>query len=266
VDRDGLHSGTAGLAHVLAEIRLTRAWTAEEQRLAAGIADRLQRSVPTLVDCTYWDGLVSATGALIALQVSGADLAIARLAALAEPDGWPQTVLTGPSYAPGTRINDLTLGTAGVLLGALWARRHGVVGAAEVAAQAAGVLLDEAEHLPTGSSWQMVSPRFGSSARNAEMPNLAHGLAGVATALALAGAELDRPDLAAAARRGAEHLVSLGDTSGDGFVVPRYLPRGFNDEDEVAYGWCHGATGTSLLFLALDRAGVPEVAGRGPLS
>ena len=43
------------------------------------------------------------------------------------------------------------------------------------------------------------------------MANLSHGLAGIAAALALAGAELDRPDLTAAARSGAEHLVSLGD-------------------------------------------------------
>ena len=31
-DRDGMHSGIGGLAHVLAEIRLVRPWTAEEQR------------------------------------------------------------------------------------------------------------------------------------------------------------------------------------------------------------------------------------------
>ena len=78
--------------------------------------------------------------------------------------------------------------------------------------------------------------------------------------------ELDRPDLTAAASSGAEHLVSLGDQRDAGFEVPRYLPRDFNDQDEVTYSWCHGATGTSLLFLAVDRAGVPTVAGRSPLS
>ena len=98
------------------------------------------------------------------------------------------------------------------------------------------------------------------------MPNLSHGLAGIAAALALAGAELDRPDLTAAARSGAEHLVTLGDRGAEGFVVPRCIPSDLSDEDEVTYSWCHGATGTSLLFLALDRAGVSHVAGEAPLS
>ncbi len=265
-DRDGMHSGIGGLAHVLAEIRLGRDWTAEEQHLADAIAERLRGEIPTRTDCTFFDGLVASLGALLALDAPGSEAAVARLAALAEPDGWPQSVLKGPSYAPGARINDLTLGTAGVLLGAIWARRHGVAGAGDVAEHAAGVLLAEAEHEPTGTNWQMVPPRFGADRRNAQMPNLSHGVAGVAAALAVAGAELDRPDLTAAARSGAEHLVSLGDAGGDGFVVPRYLPRDFNDQDEVTHTWCHGGTGTSLLFLALARAGVPEVAGRAPLA
>jgi lantibiotic modifying enzyme len=58
--------------------------------------------------------------------------------------------------------------------------------------------------------------------------------------------------------------VTLGNTDGQGFVVPHYIPSGVTDEDEVTYTWCHGATGTSLLFLALDRAGVQDVAGRTP--
>jgi hypothetical protein len=84
--------------------------------------------------------------------------------------------------------------------------------------------------------------------------------------LALAGAELDRPDLTAAGRRGAEHLVSLGDRSGQGLRVPRYLPTDTNDEDEFTYTWCQGGTGTSLLFLALHHAGVEDVADAAPLS
>jgi hypothetical protein len=266
MDRDGLHSGVGGLAQVLAEIRRGRPWTREEQHLADAIADRVRGAVPAQTDCSYFDGLVSSVGVLIALEAAGTETAVARLAALAEPDGWPQSILQEPSYAAGAHINDLTLGTAGVLLGALWARRHEVPGASDVAGHAADVLMAEAEHEPTGTNWHMVPARFAGDRRNAQMPNLSHGLAGVATALALAGVELARPDLTAAARSGAEHLVSLGDASGQGFVVPRYLPRDFNDQDEVTYTWCHGPTGTSLLFLALDRAGVPEVAGRPPLT
>jgi hypothetical protein len=264
-DRDGLHSGIGGLAHVLAEIRLARPWTTEEQGLAGALAERVRRVIPTQVDCTYFDGLVSAIGVLIALQEPGAEAAVARLEELATPDGWPQTIVGPPRYVSGAHLQDLTLGAAGVLLGALWARRHGVPAAGELARTAAAVLLAEAEQEPAGLNWRMVPRRFCAEAPGPQMPNLSHGLAGVAAALALAGSELGRADLTDAARRGAEHLVSLGDDGGAGFVVPRYLPRDFNDEDEVTYTWCHGATGTSLLFLALDRAGVAEVSGRAPL-
>jgi hypothetical protein len=268
-DRDGLHSGIGGLAHVLAEIRLGRPWTSEEQGLAAAIAERVRIVVPTQTDPSYFDGLVSSIGVLTALGAAGADAAVARLAELATPDGWPQTVIGPPRYLPGAPVNDLTLGTAGVLLGTVWARQHGVAGAADVARLAADLLLNEAEHEPTGSNWWMVSRRFRSGTADvppAQMPNLSHGVAGIAAALAVAGAELDRPDLKAAAVSGAEHLVSLGDVSRQGFVVPRYLPRDYNDQDEVTYSWCHGGTGTSLLFLALRHAGVPQVAGQSPLS
>ena len=43
--RDGMHSGIGGLAHVLAEIRLTRPWTDEEQVLADGIAARVRGAI-----------------------------------------------------------------------------------------------------------------------------------------------------------------------------------------------------------------------------
>ncbi len=85
------------------------------------------------------------------------------------------------------------------------------------------MLLAEAEEEPTGLNWRFVSLRF--RAEPIDMPNFSHGLAGIATALALAGIQLDRPDLLDAARRGAEHLVSLGDTGDGGLVVPKLLPR-----------------------------------------
>jgi hypothetical protein len=262
-DRDGMHSGVGGLAHVLAEIRLARPWTAQEQDLADGIAQRTRRGIPTETDATYFDGLVSAIGVLTALGADGVDPAIDRLDVLATADGWSETGIGAPRYLPGARINDLTLGTAGVLLGALWARRHGAARAQQVAEHAAAVLLAEAEQMPTGTNWRFVPQRYHAG-DVIEMPNLSHGLAGIAAALAAAGAELGRPDLVAAARSGAEHLVSLGDRTGEGFVVPRYHPHTFPDVDPVTFTWCHGATGTSLLFLALDTARVVEVAGLRP--
>ncbi len=313
-DRDGVHSGVGGLAQVLAEIRLARAWTREESELAAGIADRVHSVVPDQIDCTLFDGLVSTIGTLTALRAPGTDDAVARLAALATPDGWPQTFAVPPRFLPDARINDVTLGTAGVLLGALWARRASTTGtpaasttgtpaasttgtpaagtqtagagAADAGAHAAGtraagtraaeaqalaehaaaVLMAEAERLPTGSTWPHIPLRFRTDAA-IDMPNFSHGLAGIAAALAIAGLELGRTDLVEAARSGAEQLVTLGDTSGDGFVVPRQVPTPADSPDDpVTYTWCHGPTGTSLLFAALHRAGVDDVAGGTPLS
>lgn len=262
-DRDGMHSGIGGLAHVLAEIRESRPWTEDEAGLVDAIAERVRSQVETQTDVTFFDGLVSTIGVLTVLEAPGTDLAVARLRELATPDGWPQTAITGPRYVEGARVNDLTLGTAGVLLGAVWADRHGATGARALASTAADVLLAEAEPRPTGTNWSFVPERFVAGDPGSQMPNLSHGLAGIAAALALAGAELGRADLVDAAASGAEHLVTLAEPGSDGFVVARTVPP-VPDMDAVTWTWCHGPTGTSLLFLALEHAGVPDVAGRPP--
>jgi hypothetical protein len=265
-DRDGMHSGIGGLAHVLAEVRESRAWTDEEQALAEGIRERVQRGLPTATVYSYFDGLVSDLGVLSALDAGGAEQAIARLAELASDDGWEQPWLESPPHAPHSRINDATLGTAGNLLGAVWAHRHGTPGAEELAHRAADILLAEGEPTEAGTNWLFVSRRFTADLpveRLREMPNWSHGLAGIAAALAVAGSELGRPDLVEAARSGAEHLVTLGDPSAGGFVLPHVIPDQ-PDMDHVTYTWCHGPTGTSLLFTALEHAGVEQVAGETP--
>lgn len=265
-DRDEMHSGIGGLAHVLAEIQLAPPWTDEEAKLAEGIATRVRAGLATTTSYSYFEGLVGDLGVLTALETHGADEAIKRLADLAAPDGWPQTMVGPPRCSADARINDATLGTAAVLLGALWARRHGVEAATGVAEHAAAVLMEEVEPTATGTNWRFVPIRFCEAVENnepREMPNWSHGLAGIAAALAVAGAELDRPDLVAAARSGAEHLVTLGDTSDGGFVVPHFIPS-LEDFDEVTFTWCHGPIGTSLLFRALEQACVEDVAGESP--
>ena len=261
--RDGLHQGIAGLAHVLAEIRLSRPWTTEEEELAAAIVERLRRVTPDMMDVSFFDGLSSTVGALVALDAPGADAAVRRMTDTASVDGWaPGVPVSDVQYRPDGRINDATLGTASVLLAAVWAMRRDVGGSQDLAERAAEILMAEAQDEPTGLNWHMVSPRFQLEP-GPELPNWSHGLAGIAASLALAGSELDRPDLVEAARRGAEHLVTLGDTSDGGFVVPLSIPPADPARaDPISYGWCHGPTGTSMLFLALDRAGVTEVGGR----
>jgi lantibiotic modifying enzyme len=257
----GLHSGVGGLAHVLSEIRLTRTLTAEEQRLAEGIADTLVRRVPTQTEYDYFDGLVSTIGILTALGAP-AELPVARLRELATPDGWPTSWLEPPRAVPEGRCNDVTLGTASVLLGGLWAMRYDVPGAAELTAHAAEVLLAEQVPTTTGLDWLFIPSRFVIEPRS-QMPNWSHGLAGIVAALAAAGPALGRPDLVEAARLGAEHLVTLADTSDGGLRIPHLVP-GHDDFETFTYSWCHGPAGTSLAFAALARAGVPEVRGRTP--
>ena len=254
----GMHSGVGGLAHALAEIRLTREWTIEEQRLADGIAHTLAARIPTTTEYDFFDGLTSTVGILLALDAPGADAAVARLGKLATPDGWPASWLE-PRAVPDGRCNDATLGTAGVLLGALWALRHGVPGAAELADHAVNVLLAERE---SNGYWPFLPLRFLRQP-DLRMPNWSHGQAGIVAALAAAGITLDRPDLLEVATRGAQNLLELGDTGDGGLRLPHYVPDRTNT-DTFTYSWCHGPTGTSLLFAALDRAGVQAVGGRTP--
>ena len=96
------------------------------------------------------------------------------------------------------------------------------------------------------------------------MPNYSHGTAGVSATLAAAGVRLGRPDLVEAATRGAEHVISVSETS-RGLRTPSTVPFNKPGYDEFAYTWCHGPAGTSYLFLALEAAGVAEVAGRRPM-
>ena len=259
---DGMHSGIGGLAHTLAELKLTRAWTEDEQHLAAAIADRMRASIPANASITYFDGVVSVLGVLTALDEPGSAAALDRAEELATDDGWPESFLETPRYEPGTVANDITLGTGAVLMGALWAIRRGAK-AQRLATRAADVLLAEKEELPTGLNWQFVPRRFIDE-EPVEMPNFSHGLAGIAAVLAVAGVELERPELVDAARLGAEHLVTLGINDSKGFRVARVIPWEERHGDEYTYNWCHGGAGTALLFSALEYAGVDRVAGESP--
>jgi lantibiotic modifying enzyme len=260
--RFGMHSGIGGLAHAMSEIRLTRDLTAAEEALGEEIASSLVRRIPDQTDGDYFDGLASTLGVLVALDAPGIGLAVARLVELSTPTGWPVPWIGPPRALPEGRCSDATLGDAGVLLASLWAQRQGLPGAAELAEHAAGVLAAERREVPSGLDWWFIPERFVLETRS-QMPNWSHGLAGIAGALAAAGLSLERPDLVDLGRLGAEHLVTLADTGDGGLRLPHVIPV-HDDIDTYTYSWCHGPTGTSLLFAALDRAGVPTVAGRTP--
>ena len=249
-DRDSVYAGIGGLAPVLAEIGRCRALTGAEQVLAAGIVARLCAGMPARAEPSLYGGLAGDVTALRLLAPGSERAAVARLAELMTPLGWPTTIHIVPgSAAP---VTDLVLGGAGVVLAAVWAGGEHARG---IAATGGQVLLAAADQVEGGLDWAMV-PGWPS-----RMPNYSHGTAGVAAALAVAGAALGRADFAAAAAQGARHLLAVGRLDEDGFIVPHTLPYSTRDVDPVTYNWCHGPAGTSQLFAALALAGMDEIDG-----
>jgi lantibiotic modifying enzyme len=249
-DRDSVYAGIGGLAPVLAEIGRHRALTGTEKALAAGIAARITALIPARSEPSLYDGLAGDVTALKLLASGSEQAALARLAELMTPQGWNTTLEIVPgSVAP---ITDVILGSAGVVLAAIWAGGEHAHGIATTGGQA---LLAAADQTERGLDWFMVP---GSPSR---APNFSHGTAGVAAALAIAGAALGRADFVAAAVEGARHLLAVGSLDASGFIVPHTLPYSTRDVEPVTYNWCHGPAGTSQFFAALAVAGVDEVDG-----
>lgn len=250
VDRDSLYAGIGGLAPVLAEISQCRALSHAEQALAAGIAARLWATAGARADASLYLGLGGDVTALKLLAPGSERVALGRLADLMTPAGWNTPPETGTgSAAP---VTDLVLGTAGVVLAAVWA---GGEHARDIAASGGEALLQAADQTKDGLDWAMMAGRAS------RMPNYSHGTAGIATALAIAGAALNRDDFIVAARHGAQHLLTVGSLADGGFIIPHTLPYARRDVEPVTYTWCHGPAGTSQLFAALAHAGVDTVAG-----
>lgn len=244
-ERDMLYCGIAGLAPVLAELSLHGHLDGQEQELRSAVRERLSAEVLTTPDFSLY---VGAAGYAYALALLGGDPvpALARSVSHVGEHGWPHDEF---AY-----VNDVIGGTAGIVMtGSLLGGAQGRVVVEEGAAR----LLGTGDVAGAGVDWGM-APEYA-----ARMPNFSHGTAGVAAALAVAGAELDRPDLVAASVEGVRHLLSIADLSDDGFELPMIIPPQ-EDRERVTYGWCHGPTGTSYLFAALAHAGVAEVDGHGP--
>ncbi|AUG81926.1 Lanthionine synthetase [Kitasatospora sp. MMS16-BH015] len=251
-DRDCLYAGIGGLAPVLAEIARCRPLEPAERELAAGIVARLSRTAATRTEPSLYDGLAGDATALRLLAPGTEAIALRRLTELMTPDGWDTTLDLEPGYRG--PVLDLVAGTAGVMLAALWTGGEQARAVLETGGES---LLRTADRTEGGLDWGMIP---GAPSR---CPNYAHGTAGIATALALAGAELGRPEFVEAAVLGARHLLAVGSTADGGFVVPHTIPPSTREVEPVTYTWCHGPAGTSHLFAALARAGVQEVGGFG---
>lgn len=245
-DRDILYCGIAGLAPLLVEIGLARDLDDRELALQAAVVARLQRVSVSTDDPSLY---VGSAGHACALAELGGDPrpALRHLEATVGEQGWPNQ--DGFLF-----VNDVIGGTAGIVLAGCY------LGGSEglsVAGAGADRLLRTAHPTQHGLRWPM-APDYPS-----DMPNFSHGTAGVSAALALAGAALRRDDLVEAAVAGTRQLLATADLSDDGFVLPMVVPPQ-EDREPVAFGWCHGPTGTSYLFAALAHAGIADVDGFSP--
>jgi lantibiotic modifying enzyme len=249
-DRDSLYSGIGGLAPLLSEIAQYRALNEGEQALATAVEARLSAVAPTRTEASLYDGLAGSATALRMLGQGNEPIAMRRLAELMTPAGWRSTLELG--VEPDPYPSDIVLGTAGVVLTAIWAGGENARGIAVTGGES---LLQVADRTEAGLDWGMLP---GSPSRG---PNYSHGTAGIATALAISGAALHRADFVDAAIHGARHLLAVGTLDDQGFIVPHTIPPSTRVVEPVTYTWCHGPAGTSHLFAALSRAGVAEVAG-----
>lgn len=104
-DRDSLYAGLAGLAPLLAEIRMTRPWTDAESDLAHRVVDRLRDQLATKQEASLYLGLGGDVVALWMLAPGFEELALSRLEALATPDGWRSSSGSGRSQGPRSRTS-----------------------------------------------------------------------------------------------------------------------------------------------------------------
>jgi len=235
---DYLYSGTAGVLLAAAEATAAGLDVADVATAARGHLIQVARHGKMGNDglFTGWAGVASALEAWS--RVMG-DPASHESADFVRTQIATRIVQDEPD--PG-RYTDIISGDAGILLTLLESTNSAVT-------EAAGVLADRlaamAEPTPDGPQWRAVAGREHFT------PNFSHGTAGVAYALAAAGRTLDRPDLVEAAARGAGAILKVGDHP-SGWAVPLSIPPR-PGRQSIAFGWCHGPTGTIRLFLLLEE-------------
>ena len=227
----------------------------EERALADG--DRRPRSARAIADqtdCTYFDGLVSTIGRSPRWMRRRRRRRSPGSRRSRRPTAGPRRSSVGPRLPPGrprsTTSPSARRACCSVRCGRGGRARRGRGRWPSTPAACCWPRPSTRRPAPTGV--RAAALRAGRPA--IEMPNLSHGLAGIAAALAVAGAELDRPG---PGRGGPQRRRAPGLARGPhrrrASSSRATCPRDLDDQDEVTYTWCHGATGTSLLFLALDR-------------
>lgn len=242
--KNSLYSGTAGVVIFYLEVyRAAPSDTVALQEAQAG-ADYLLATLPNEKEAGLYTGVA---GIGFALQEAykatkqtkyqdGAMECVKWLREKAKPVGqgiaWNDTT-------------DIIAGSAGIGLFLIYADREKIApDGKELAAKAGLRLLELAKPDSGGFKWAMDAkePR--------QMPNFAHGTAGIAYFLATLYGETKRKEFLDGALAGAKYLLAVADTSGEGCQIF------YDDADgkNLHYlGWCHGPTGTARLFVRLYR-------------
>lgn len=141
--------------------------------------------------------------------------------------------------------DDIIGGAAGTGLFLLWADQHlKAPGAHELAVKAGNHLIETAERKGTGKMSWLMSPQYP------EMPNFAHGTAGVAYFLSSLYLQTGQKQFLDAALAGANYLISIADTDRQMCLIYHDAKH----KNLFYLSWCHGPAGDARLFYQLYRA------------
>jgi lantibiotic modifying enzyme len=227
-----LATGTAGVALFLAEYARQRDDEAAEDVAHEAIMHALDWADRSTASGLY-DG------------VSGVAVAAARIAAVLDA---PQIRARGEAawarrqgVADGE--NDLYSGLAGQVLAALALDRQGT------ARDLCDELLLRAQTTEMGTAWATGRPED----RHTFLLGFAHGVSGIAYALATAGGELGRRDYLAAAAAGCRYERVYWDSHWNNWPDLRSsAPPLTSSARQFIWAWCHGAPGIAVSRLVLS--------------
>ena len=251
---DDLYDGTAGVLMAFAEAELSGITGFREP--AAAAAGRLRwiveagpagRTAPLHIPfadepdppvTSLYTGLSGIAAALAAWASVTGDQAAAKSASAAITE-----ITDAVAAGPDSGGRDIIEGDAGTL-----------VVLAELGDDAARPAATLLAWLVASAIWSDEGPDWmtGPPGNEIVAPNFSHGNSGVAFALARASTMLDRPDLLDLAAAAGRRLIGLGLRPDGTLAVPIRIPPkpGWPD---LAYGWCHGPTGTVRLFQLLAQ-------------
>jgi hypothetical protein len=145
------------------------------------------------------------------------------------------------------KFNDLIYGDAGTALFlAHVALLDGDSNTKVLAKEGAHFLLSQAVDEGDGCYWLFRRDK------EFNLPNFSHGTAGIAYVLATVGALSEDKDLLRSAEKGFAYVRSIAETKDDRLRIP-YGWGSENWQGLYEFGWAHGLTGTSLMFMRMQQ-------------